>query len=252
MLQSRKKDTTRKMTERVQDTAPLLGGGAGEPGVEKHSRQLAKEVLSNLYDTKSAILGQAGLLVSVIYIYYHILQNPIILFSGHPIFNLAGIFILGEFILLVQPNPKSGEHKTFSGQLHGILNTLSTVSFGLGFFYIFYNKSIHGAQHITTWHATFGITTYSLLLLNMLLGVAQFWVPNLIFGSVNNGKRAYKYHRLLGYLTFLMLTLTVWLAIASDYNVNILHLKSYFLIPSLGLFLTVLFFRLQLHKVKFW
>lgn len=238
------------MTERVQDTAPLLGGG--EAGGEKHSRQLAKEVLSNLYDTKSAILGQTGLLISVIYIYYHILQNPIILFSGHPIFNLAGIFILGEFILLVQPTPQSGEHKTISGQLHGILNTLSTISFGMGFFYIFYNKSIHGAQHITTWHATFGITTYSLLLLNMLLGVAQFWVPNLIFGSVNNGKRAYKYHRLLGYLTFLMLTLTVWLAIASDYNVNILHLRSYFLIPSLAIFLSVLFFRLQIHKIKFW
>lgn len=230
---------------------PLLGRD-NSAGSEKQVGELIREVLGNLYNTKYAITGQAGLLISVLYIYYHIAQNPVILFTGHPIFNVFGIFLLGEFILLVQPSPKSTKHKAMSGQIHGILNSISTVSFALGFFFIFYNKAIHGAKHITTWHATFGITTYIILLINMLLGVAQFWLPSWIFGSENNGRRAYRYHRLLGYATFIMIILTVWLAIASDFNVNVLHLKYSVLVPALSVFAGILFNRIQIPKIKFW
>jgi hypothetical protein len=242
------------MTAEVDEPLLYNNNGQSRPGEGLFVKEvdLSTQIFTNLFSTQAAIVAQIGLLAILGSVYYAVLTNPIILFSGHPLFNSAGLVLLGQGLLLVQPKPVSPKHKTLGGQVHGIINTLGTISFMIGSFFIFYNKHLHGAQHITTWHATFGLTTYILLLSNMLVGVAQFWLPGFVFGSVNNGKRLYKYHRLIGLVTLIMIGCTILLALESDYNRTDLHLRYPIIGSAVMLVVGGILYQVQVSKIKFW
>lgn len=231
------------------ESSPLIGNPEAERD-EKYD--LAAEVLKNAYSRKAVLYVQAGLLVLVLTILYAIFTHPIIFFfAGHPIFNSLGLVALAQALLVTQPEPLSPEHKVIGGALHGVLNTASVLLFLGGFSFIFYNKHIHNSDHITTWHATFGITTYTCLAVVMLVGLAQFWAPVLVFGSVERAKTVYKYHRIAGYFTLGLISFTILLALDSDYNHNVLHIPYWLIVPAVALIFGGLISGLKLAKLGF-
>lgn len=197
---------------------------------------LATKVLENTYKSPTAIAVQAGLLLTTITIFYSLFTNPInYLFIGHPVLNSFGLIFLAQSILVTQPLPTSAAHKTMGGQVHGILNSLSAVLYMAGFLLINYNKQANNAAHITTWHARFGITTYGLLAGAFGVGIAQFWFPVEVFGSVAKAKGFYKYHRLTGYAIVVLASVTTLLSLESSYNVSVLHIPYYLVVPGLAI-----------------
>ena len=213
---------------------------------------IAATVLQNTYKSGTAIAVQVGLLILTISILYGLFSHPInYYFVGLPILNTFGFVALAQSLLVTQPTPVSATHKTMSGQIHGILNSISVILFLGGFSLIYYNKHINNASHITTWHALFGVITYGLLVGALLGGIAQFWVPVQIFGSVNKGKAFYKYHRMAGYLVLVMTSLTTLLSLKSNYNVNVLHISFWSVLPAIGLIIGGLFTGIKLAKLGF-
>lgn len=234
----------------VRESDPLIGNPNAQLSGEKY--ELARDVVSNAYSRKAAVFVQAGLLILITSILYGIFTHPIIFwFAGHPIFNSLGLVFLAQALLVTQPAPLSGEHKTVGGQIHGVLNTTSVLMFLGGFSFIFYNKHSHGAEHITSWHAVFGITTYSLLAVALLVGVAQFWTPILVFGSIERAKSVYKYHRMAGYFILLLISCTILLALDSDYNNNVLHIPYWSVVPAVALVFGGLVSGLNVAKLGF-
>lgn len=86
------------------------------------------------------------------------------------------------------------------------------------------NKASHPATRFQSIHGRFGLAVYILLILQFLVGVAQFYFPSL-FGSVDNAKSIYKYHRMSGYLIILLAVITICLATQTAFNKNVLHIR---------------------------
>lgn len=219
---------------------------------KKPFASLATDVIRNVVGSKSYFVIQLGLLGIVATVFYSLFTHDVILFTGHPILNILGLYALGNGIAVVQPAPLSAAYKTVAGALHGVLNLISTLLFVAGFSVIFYNKHIHNAPHITSWHAFFGIVSYVFLVVIMLFGAAIYWLPETLFGSVNKAKSFYKYHRLAGFISLLLISLTILLAIPSDYNQNVLHINQYVLALSLFLVVGTIYTQIKVAKVRFW
>lgn len=64
-------------------------------------------------------------------------------------------------------------------------------------------------SHFASPHGILGLVTVIFVVLQALVGVAQFFLPVTIFGSVDGGKRIYKYHRWAGYALLLLEAATV-------------------------------------------
>lgn len=231
------------------ELSPLIGN----PNAERDEQYaLAREVVSNAYSRKAALAVQGGLLILLTSIFVGLFTHPILfLFVGHPILNSLGFVALAQALLITQPAPLSAEHKAVGGKLHGILNTTSVLLFLGGFSFIFYNKHTHGADHITSWHALFGITTYSSLVVVLLVGIAQFWAPVEVFGSVEKAKSIYKYHRTAGYVVLALISVTILLALDSDYNNNVLHIPYWSVVPAIALIYGGLVSGVKLAKLGF-
>lgn len=212
----------------MSDRQNLLNGEATASRSE-----LKQQTLRNLYDS-TAIPVQIGILLVVGSVLYGVLTTPIILFSYHPIFNSLGFFLLGQGILVTQPEPRSAAQKQVGGEIHGALNSLSVLAYCVGAGVILYNKEKNHAEHFYSWHGTFGIITYVALVAVMMVGAAQFWWPVEIFGSLHKGRAIYKFHRVGGYLIWGLTAFTILLALESDFNRNALHISYYTVAPGLA------------------
>lgn len=218
----------------MSDRQNLLGNDTHTASAGESRKELKSQTLSNLY-SGTAIPVQVGLLVVIGSVLYGVLTTPIILFSYHPIFNSLGFFLLGQGILVTQPEPRSAAQKQVGGEIHGILNSLAVLAYTTGAGVILYNKEKNHAEHFYSWHGTFGIITYVALVLVMLVGAAQFWWPAEVFGSVAKGRAIYKFHRVGGYLVWGLTAFTILLALESDFNQNALHISYYTVAPGLAL-----------------
>ena len=56
------------------------------------------------------------------------------------------------------------------------------------------------------------------------MGLTQYYTPGL-YGSVDNAKSVYKYHRMSGYLLLVLSLATVAAATQTDFNKNVLHIQ---------------------------
>lgn len=81
----------------------------------------------------------------------------------------------------------------------------------VGTSFMYYNKAVHSAPHITTWHATFGIITLGWMLVQALIGALSVWNDGEVFGGGIRAKAVYKYHRLSGYLLLFSALTTAFL-----------------------------------------
>ncbi|KAA8575498.1 hypothetical protein EYC84_004651 [Monilinia fructicola] len=195
---------------------PLLGR-AGDA-----SQQEGRPLFWNLA-LGTAIITQVGIVLLVAHVWASILLSPIILFSAHPLLNSAGLLVLTQGILILQPThtPTQKHQGTLT---HAGINALSGGLLVAGLVVIEVNKFAHNGTHFVSAHAILGLITYVLLLVQSLVGFTQYYTPSL-YGDISTAKSIYKYHRLSGYIVLLLFLATVSAATWTDFNVNALHIK---------------------------
>ncbi|KAN0124367.1 hypothetical protein V8E52_002016 [Russula decolorans] len=173
-------------------------------------------------------------------------------FAFHPTLNTLAVSCFTIGILTLQP---TSQPKTKAEGLwrHQIINSTGLLCIALGSSAMFTYKASHGAPHFTTWHATFGLITISLLIVQFLLGAGSVWFGGVAFGGGRKAKLVWKYHRLIGYLALLSLVTTVhlggWSTWVSAHSIYAASVVAYTLAP-LGILLP-LYSRIRPSKMKF-
>lgn len=147
---------------------------------------------------------------------------------------------------MLQPT-STPRQKTVGAYIHSALLTLSLGAFISAFTVIEINKGDH--QRLTSPHGILGLTTYILVILQVLVGVAQFWLPQWVFGSVENGKKIYKYHRASGYVLLVLELATVAAATQTTFNQEVLHIGLWVSLVTAVLIILGVGARLKKHKL---
>jgi cytochrome b-561 len=177
-----------------------------------------------------------------------IFTHPIIkLFSPHPLLQSLGIFTLVQAILILQPT-NLPETKKLGARAHASLNLLSFLLFVAGTAMIETNKILNHGVHFHSAHGYLGVITALVLLMQYIFGFLMWGVPA-VFGGVDNAKALWKYHRYSGYLVLILVLVTVISAVDTDYNRNVLDIKYWSIIVSVGLIVAGIFPRIQLTKM---
>lgn len=196
------------------------------PTGERQRNYPAIEANTRYPNPGTAILAQFGIILLTIQIWISILtaSTGIIFFSAHPLLNSIGLLFLTQSIILLQPT-HTPRQKTLGTHIHFILNFVGVGSLLAGLVVIEMNKADHPESRFTSPHGILGLVTYILLFLQALVGFAQFYIPTYVFGSVDGGKKIYKYHRGSGYLVLAFMLATVLAATQTGFNLNVLHMR---------------------------
>ncbi|KAJ3180264.1 hypothetical protein HDU87_002143 [Geranomyces variabilis] len=167
-----------------------------------------------------ALFAQAGIWILATAVWTGIFSSKLMLFTLHPLLNSIGLLLSTQAILLLQPTSFSApRQKKRAAGIHGVLNGLGTTSLVSGASVIIYNKASHNGTHFESLHARVGLAVYLLFFLQALFGALAVYAPSL-FGGEARAKAMYKYHRLSGYLTFLLSLVAVAAATQTDWNKN--------------------------------
>ncbi|KAK5138013.1 hypothetical protein LTR08_005810 [Meristemomyces frigidus] len=194
---------------------PLLGG----PGdAKQESRPLYYNFILG-----TAVVAQAGAWILAAIVWGSVFSNDLILFSAHPLLNSAAVLFFIQSILILQPThtPKQKKQGTY---VHTALNDVAALSAIAGLVIIEYNKISHKGAHFQSPHAVLGLITYLLVASQAVVGITQFFLPGL-YGGVDNAKALYKYHRVAGYITLLVMLATVCAATQTTYNVDVMGMQ---------------------------
>jgi heme A synthase len=93
-----------------------------------------------------------------------------------------------------------------------------------------------------------GVVTYSLVLVQFTVGVLQYFYPQ-VFGGVDQARKIYKYHRMSGYLVFVLALATICAATWTDYNIEILKIHHWSTITASVILLLGLGARIKKNKL---
>lgn len=113
-----------------------------------------------------------------------------------------------------------------------------------------YNKFDHDGAHFKSPHAILGMITYILFFGQALVGFTQYFTPR-IYGSVENAKSIYKYHRASGYVLIILILCTVAAATKTQFNEDKLHIQLWAVIGASVLILAGLLPRIKKQKLGF-
>lgn len=132
---------------------------------------------------------------------YQIYQTPPS--NSHPapppqLLNITALLLTTQAILLLQPT-HTPHQKSTATHIHAILNSTATLALLAAFIIIEYNKFAHDAPHFTSIHGKLGLISYSLFMLQAVVGLTQYYTPSL-YGGVSGAKKVYKYYRMSGYV----------------------------------------------------
>ncbi|CZT04249.1 hypothetical protein WAI453_009677 [Rhynchosporium graminicola] len=228
---------------------PQQGNGEDEPLLGRAgdvAQREGKPIYYNLV-IGTAVIAQAGIFLLTASVWASVFLNPIILFSAHPLLNSAGLLVLTQSILLLQPT-HTPEQKRKGTVAHFILNNLSVDTLVAGLVVIEYNKFSHNGTHLVSAHAILGLITYILLGIQAFVGFTAYFVPQL-YGGVAQGKSLYKWHRMSGYLVLVLMLATVAAATRTDYNKNVLDIKLWAVLISSALVLIGVVPRIKKQKL---
>lgn len=112
------------------------------------------------------------------------------------------------------------------------------------------NKASHPETRFQSLHGKIGLLTYILLITQVIIGFTQFYTPKL-YGSVDNAKSLYKYHRISGYLIAILSTVTICLATQTGFNKNVLHIRLWAVVVASVLIVAGLLPRIKKRKLGF-
>lgn len=131
--------------------------------------------------------------------------------------------------------------------MHSALNSIALLAAIAGLIVIEYNKFAHNGAHFDSAHGRLGLITYILVALQALVGASQFYTPAL-FGGVENAKSLYKYHRVGGYVTVLLMLATIASATFTDFNKNVLEIQLWAVVVAAVVLVIGLAARIRLAK----
>ncbi|KAI2610932.1 eukaryotic cytochrome b561-domain-containing protein [Hypoxylon fragiforme] len=227
--------------EGQEDLEPLLG----RPG-DASQRENAP-IAKNLIIGTGVIAEAAGILLVASVWAAVFLNGPLILFSVHPLAQSAGLLVLIQSILVLQPT-HTGAQKQVGQKIHAGLNFLAFAIFAVGVISIEVNKFINNGAHFHSVHGYLGVIASFWLLAQYIVGFTMFGLPQL-YGGEANAKKMWKYHRSSGYVLLLFLAATVVSATQTDYNIGVLKLKLWAMIVISVLLVIGVFPRIKKHKL---
>lgn len=196
------------------------------------------------------MIAQGGIILLTALVWASVfLHPPLSLFSAHPLLNCSAILLFAESVLILQPThtPTQKRRGTIT---HFVLNTVALDAMIAAFVIIEYNKFSHKAVHFDSIHGKLGLTTYCLILVQALVGFTQYFVPQL-YGSVDNAKSIYKWHRMSGYVILLMMLATVCAATQTYTGRVTLDIKLWAVLVSSVLILVGVLPRIKKQKFGF-
>jgi hypothetical protein len=155
--------------------------------------------------------------------------------------------LITQGILILQPT-HTAEQKKLGTYIHAAAIDLGLASLIAGLVVIEVNKFGHNGIHFVSAHAILGLITYILLFLQAAVGVTQYFAPHL-YGSVENAKSIYKYHRLSGYVVLTLALATVAAATQTDFNKGVLHIQLWAVLVAEVLTLAGLYARIKKEKL---
>lgn len=161
--------------------------------------------------------------------------------------NSAAILVLVQSILLLQPT-STQKQKVQGTYIHSALNFISLGLLIAGLVVIEMNKASHPETRFQSTHGKFGLAMYILIVIQFIVGVLQFYAPNLL-GGADNAKSIYKYHRVSGYVIMLLAVVTICLATQTGFNENVLHIRLWATIVASVLVVVGLAPRIKKHKL---
>ncbi|EEH08641.1 conserved hypothetical protein [Histoplasma capsulatum G186AR] len=221
---------------------PLLG----RPG--DVSQKEDQSLVTNLF-TGTATIAQAGIWILAALVWNGIFSHELIFFSPHPLLNSAAILLTTQAILILQPTHTPSQKRSGTLTHFGLL-ALANLCFISALVIIEINKAPHPEYRFHSVHGIMGLVTYILIFLQAAVGVAQYFFPVIIFGSVDNGKKIYKYHRVSGYVVFVLELATVAAATQTDYNKSTLHIQLWAVLVASVLVLGGVGARVKRQKMK--
>lgn len=221
---------------------PLLGN----PG--DASQHEGSSIVKNLY-LGTAWIAQIGLAIAFVLVWVRVLKSDIILFSGHPLAQSVGILAIIQSILILQPTHTPSQ-KRLGQKIHAGLHLVSFLALTAGVVVIEYNKFSNGLPHFHSVHAYIGIATLVVLAAQYLIGFTMWATPGL-YGGEARAKAVWKYHRVSGYLVFLLLVATLLSAAKTEFVEDVLGLEFWLLAVASGLIIVGVLPRIKKQKFAF-
>jgi hypothetical protein len=195
-----------------------------------------------------------------------ILSHPLSWFTPHPVskhgkelkktipdwdysfqlLSVSALLLQVQATLVVQPTATPQQKQTGT-RLHYLIQLLSILLFISAFVIIEVNKGSY--PHFVSLHGILGLITYITIALQAVVGVIQYFLPTILLGSVDAGKRIYKYHRWSGYVLLLLEIATVVAAIQTTYNVMAIQIPLWGVLVAIVLILSGVGARIKKHKL---
>ncbi|KAF2747085.1 hypothetical protein M011DRAFT_467975 [Sporormia fimetaria CBS 119925] len=223
----------------VSEEEPLLGRRGDASQAEGQS------LLMNLW-IGTAPLAQAGIWILAGIIWGGIFSKKLIFFSAHPLLNSAGLVLVTQAALILQPT-HTPEQKRAGTLAHAGFHIIGISALLTGLIIIEINKRGPGHEHFASPHAILGLIFYITILIQAVVGFTQYSTPNL-YGSVENAKAVYKYHRMAGYVIATLGLATVCAATWTDYVKKVAHIQHWAVIVASVLVLAGVLPRVRVQK----
>ncbi|KAI0094047.1 hypothetical protein BDY19DRAFT_989563 [Irpex rosettiformis] len=175
-------------------------------------------------------------------------------FGWHPLFESLGVALFSYGILTLQPTSQARTKAAGLTRHQLAMIVLGFPIIFLAYLSIYATKVTNDRAHFTSWHGKFGLLTFILLLVQVILGGGSVWFNGVLFGGNPRAKLAWKYHRAVGYATFTSLLVTLhlggaWSNFANENAGFIVRFLAYTFAP-IGLIVAV-YSRIRLSKMKF-
>ncbi|KAI8089723.1 eukaryotic cytochrome b561-domain-containing protein [Halteromyces radiatus] len=126
------------------------------------------------------------------------------------------IITMTEGIVTLQLTQTKQEKRQGLGR-HAILQLSAFFSAIIGFSAIFYNKVLLNKDHFISGHGKLGILVLSYLLLQVIFGIFCASTPHRLALPI---KKLWKYHRITGYIFFILVWVTAVFGIQTDYMIT--------------------------------
>lgn len=162
--------------------------------------------------------------------------------------NSSAILLQVQASLILQPTTTATpKHKLLGTRIHYIIQAFSILGLLCAFIIIEVNKGRH--HHLISPHGIMGLVTYIAILTQALIGVTQYFLPRMILGSVDAGKKVYKYHRWIGYALLILELATVAAATRTTYNLDTLQIQLWAVLVAAILVIAGVGARVRKHKL---
>lgn len=142
----------------------------------------------------AAILAQVGIFILTALVWASVFEADFIFFSYHPLLNSFAVLLLVQSVLVLQPTAAQKD-KINGTYVHSIFNGLAVAALIAGLVIIEMNKASHPETRFQSTHGKMALVAYILIFIQWLVGAASFYLPTLVFGTVDRAKSLYKYHR---------------------------------------------------------